>query len=52
MYIFIKLTVGTISMIYHLCVFYLFGIINRGRRGRDRMVVGYTTTYAICVYHH
>ena len=26
--------------------------INRGRRGRDRMVVGLTTTYAIGdVYH-
>ena len=24
----------------------------RGRRGRDRMVVGYTTTYAISSYHH
>jgi hypothetical protein len=23
-----------------------------GRRGRDRMVVGFTTTSAICVYHH
>jgi len=22
------------------------------RRGRDRMVVGFTTTYAICAYHH
>jgi hypothetical protein len=22
-----------------------------GRRGRDRMVVGYTTTYAISAYH-
>jgi len=22
-----------------------------GRRGRDRMVVGFTTTYAISVYH-
>ena len=22
------------------------------RRGRDRMVVGYTTTYAINAYHH
>ena len=22
------------------------------RRGRDRMIVGYTTTYAISVYHH
>ena len=24
----------------------------RGRRGRDRMVVGFTTTYAISTYHH
>ena len=24
----------------------------RDRRGRDRMVVGFTTTYAISVYHH
>jgi hypothetical protein len=24
----------------------------RGRRGRDRMVVGFTTTYAISDYHH
>jgi len=24
----------------------------RGRRVRDRMVVGFTTTYAISTYHH
>jgi hypothetical protein len=24
----------------------------RGRRGRDRMVDGFTTTCAISVYHH
>jgi len=24
----------------------------RGRRGHDRMVVGFTTTYAISAYHH
>jgi len=24
----------------------------RGRRGRDRMVVGFMTTYAISAYHH
>ena len=24
----------------------------RGRRGRDRMVVGFITTYAISAYHH
>ena len=23
-----------------------------GRRGRDRMVVGFITTYAISAYHH
>ena len=23
-----------------------------GRRGRDRMILGYTTTYAISAYHH
>ena len=26
--------------------------INRGCCGRDRMVVGFTTTYAISAYHH
>ena len=26
--------------------------LGRGRRGRDRMVVRLTTTYAINVYHH
>jgi len=31
----------------HLLTIYL-----RGRRGRDRMVVGFTTTYAISAYHH
>ena len=25
---------------------------DRGRRGRDRMVFGYTTTYAVSTYHH
>jgi uncharacterized DUF497 family protein len=24
----------------------------RSRRGRDRMLVGFTTTYAISAYHH
>ena len=27
-------------------------LLTRGRRGRDRMVVGFTTTYAISAYHH
>ena len=25
---------------------------SRDRRGRDRMVVGFMTTYAISAYHH
>jgi len=29
-----------------------YSINNRGRRGRDRIVVGFTTTYAISAYHH
>jgi hypothetical protein len=39
-------------------LFYKFGAKspflpqNRDRRGRDRMVVGFTTTYAISAYHH
>ena len=31
---------------------YRFQTINRGRHGRVRMVVGFTTTYAISTYHH
>ena len=31
---------------------YVFIKIYRGHRGRDRMIVGFTTTYAISVYHH
>ena len=27
-------------------------IVDRGHRGRDHMVVGFTTTYAISGYHH
>ena len=26
--------------------------VRKVRRGRDRMVVGFTTTYAISAYHH
>ena len=26
--------------------------MTRGRRGRDRMVVGFITTYAMSAYHH
>jgi septal ring factor EnvC (AmiA/AmiB activator) len=34
------------------CLLSLISIMCRGRRGRDRMVVGFTTTYAISVNHH
>ena len=29
-----------------------FPLNDRGRCGRDSMVVGFTTTYAISAYHH
>jgi len=25
---------------------------DKGRRGRDRMIFGFTTTYAVSAYHH
>ena len=31
--------------------YYIYWIYG-GRRGRDRMVVGFITTYAISAYHH
>ena len=31
---------------------YIFYLIKKGHRGRGRMVVGFTTTYAISAYHH
>ena len=31
---------------------YLYGNYYKFRRGRDRMVLGFTTTYAISAYHH
>jgi len=29
-----------------------FEFRTRGRRGRDRMVVGFTTSYAVSAYNH
>jgi hypothetical protein len=34
----------------HGCCY--FFVIRSGRRGRDRMVVGFTTTCTISIYHH
>jgi hypothetical protein len=31
---------------------YYFALLYKGCRGRDRIVVGFTTTCAISVYHH
>jgi hypothetical protein len=35
-----------------LYILSMFRYKSRGRRGRDRMVAGFTTTYAINAYHH
>jgi len=31
---------------------YKYLLKHRGRRSRDRMIVGFTTTYEISAYHH
>jgi hypothetical protein len=36
----------------HVCSILDFNIDFKGRRFRDRMVAGYTTTCAISAYHH
>ena len=38
------------SIYYHYVI--IFSGIFRGRRGSDRMVVGFPTTCAISIYHH
>ena len=40
----------SVEMVIFTCCLSLIGI--RGRPGRDRMVVRFTTTYAISAYHH
>jgi len=40
------------ATICNLIRIYSFSRLTQGRRGRDRMVVGFTTTYAISSYHH
>ena len=39
-------------MNHHLYLHFATTIKGMGRRGRDRMVVGFITTYAISAYHH
>ena len=36
----------------HKSLRYIIQIYSRGRRGHDRMIVGFTTTYASSAYHH
>jgi hypothetical protein len=48
----VVLTVSVYQIILSLVLRMLNINIGEGRRGRDRMVVGFTTTYAINVYHH
>ena len=45
---FVKAISACVFIVCHVC------IVNRdpGRRGRDRMVVGFTTTYAFSAYRH
>jgi hypothetical protein len=50
---------GHISLICNIYIVLLFMFLfsdrfftRRGRRARDRMVVGFTTTYAISAYPH
>ena len=45
---FIKLLTCHLDLLRVLEVLHL----HRGRRGRDGMVIGFTTTYAISAYHH
>jgi hypothetical protein len=37
---------------YYVDRLYIDELLNSGRRGCDRMVVGFKTTYAISAYHH
>ena len=41
-----------ISFFAYICSTFKLISVLRGLRGRDRMVVGFTTTYAISAYHH
>ena len=44
--------VGLILMVINNNIVLSLPTTNWGRHGRDRMVVGFATTYAISAYHH
>ena len=49
------LALGILSSIenYNTIFYVLVNLVHvLGRRGRDRMVVGFTTTYTMIAYHH
>ena len=46
------ITLEIILSAYYNTFLYHIHCRKRGRRGRDRMVVGFTTTYAISSYYH
>ena len=46
-----------VNIVYTASYVFLYAYVydllrNRGSRGRNRMVIGFTTTYAISAYHH
>jgi hypothetical protein len=41
----------SINNLKHILTLLWYFLFTRGRRDRDRMVVGFATTYAICAYH-
>ena len=48
----ITLNEHTFGFYGHIDKYNVWNVTPRRCRGRDRMVVGFTTTYTICVYHH
>ena len=44
--------VGLILMVINNNIVLSLPTTNWGRQGRDRMVIGFATTYAISAYHH
>ena len=41
-----------LTSVLHFTLYLKVTKLSLGRRGRDRMVVGFTATYAIDIYHH
>jgi hypothetical protein len=55
-YIYANILPNTLKTMSFTCQCYIIFIFNHikfgGRPGRDHMVVGFITTYAISAYHH